>query len=244
MGAQSIQCQVVSNQFITPTTFLLRFHAEPQFKYQSGQFISTIIPGAGPKGRDLRRAYSFASYPEEKFLELCIRKVDNGPGSSYLASLKEGDSFQALAPYGDFVYRTTSDRIPFFVATGTGIAPFRSMMLSEHFQSHPPKKAYCLFGTTVLSELLYVDLSQSVAQLEMIVCCSREESVSPASASEGRLAMRTGRVTTALQEMITTLPLKAIDFYLCGNGAMIKEVKEILKDADVPKESIFQEKYY
>ena len=235
MPKLELNCTVTENKWVTPTTFILKFKTEPTFQFIPGQFISTIIPGAGPKGRDLRRAYSIASTPEEKEIALCIKKVTGGPGSTYLSQLSSGSSFKGLAPYGDFIYKTAEDRIPCFIATGTGVAPFRTILKSVQYRKNPAKKAICLFGTTFENELLYHEDLASIPELDLKVCLSREEQAHD---------YFKGRVTQCLRELAPQWEIDKIDFYLCGNGAMIKEVKEILNEYEVPKTAIYQEKYY
>ncbi|CAK9253092.1 unnamed protein product [Sphagnum jensenii] len=105
MAAIELRCSVKSFKMLTPTVYELTFDSEPGFEFEAGQFISCVIPGAGPKGRDLRRAYSIASAPEVRPVELCVKLVDGGPGSTYLGKLRPGDSFKGFAPYGDFTYQ-------------------------------------------------------------------------------------------------------------------------------------------
>src|SRR5690606_32215935 len=114
-------CTVKSHKMLTPTVFELAFDAVPipssdpnkvvpmePFYFQGGQYISIVVPGAGPNGRDLRRAYSIASSPDTRPVELCVKGVEGGPGSNYLNELKVGDTFRGYAPYGDFTYKTSS----------------------------------------------------------------------------------------------------------------------------------------
>ena len=124
------RCVVKSRRELTPTVFELTFETELPMEFKGGQFVSVVVPGAGPGGRDLRRAYSIASAPHVRPIELCVKLVEKGPGSNYLAGLKPGDSFRGFAPYGDFVFESTPGRHACFIATGTGIAPFRSMLLA------------------------------------------------------------------------------------------------------------------
>src|SRR5690348_7481713 len=105
MKATEFRCTVQSVRMLTPTVFQTSFETDAALQFQAGQFVSVIVPGAGPKGRDLRRAYSVASAPENRPVELCIKIVEDGPGTQYLYSLKAGDTFRVMAPYGDFVYK-------------------------------------------------------------------------------------------------------------------------------------------
>ncbi len=235
MAASEFQCTVEGFRMLTPTVFELTFKADRPFSFLGGQFASVIIPGAGPGGRNLRRAYSIASPPESDPVELCVKVVEEGPGSGYLAKLRPGDVFKAVSPYGDFVFSPSPERIPVFIGTGTGIAPIRSILLSKQYADNAPTKAYCLFGVRHESELLYVNDLCDLATVEWIPTVSQ-----PGANWTGFR----GRVTDYLRTLNDDFPWKTADFYICGNGPMIQETKSILEEKGVEKSAIHQEKYY
>src|SRR5262249_48656966 len=144
-------------------------------EFIAGQFVSVVIPGAGPNGRDLRRAYSIASPPERRPIELCIKLVEGGPGTNYLNKLRPGDKFKAFAPYGDFVYKTKPGNQACFIATGTAIAPFRAMVFSEAFRKPPPPKAYCLLGVRTEDELLYLKELEGIPGVQWVTPVSQPQ---------------------------------------------------------------------
>ncbi len=112
----------------------LRDPAEIEFK--AGQFISFEIrpPGARP----VVRPYSIVSPPQQsKIVTLLFNLVPGGPGSNYLFSLKEGEEVRFKGVAGSFYLRDDFSRDVLFVATGTGIAPIRSMLLDLFIASLP-----------------------------------------------------------------------------------------------------------
>jgi NAD(P)H-flavin reductase len=230
-----LSCLVIFNRMVTPTVFEIGFETTPSFEFKAGQFVSVIVPGAGPQGRDLRRAYSIASWPGKNPVELCIRLVEGGPGTQYLHKLKVGDRFKSWAPYGDFVYKHKPERHVCFIATGTGLAPFRAMVLSKEYQTQPPLSATCLFGVRASSELLYEKELANLKGMKWVPAISQ-----PAESWSGYR----GRVTDYLKSMDANYPWLSTDYYLCGNGGMITEVKAFLQAQGVTKDSIFQEIYY
>lgn len=236
MPPVKLTCKVVSNEMITPTVFSFKFMPEPDFQFVAGQFVSIIIPGAGPQGRDLRRAYSIAATPEMRPLELCIKIVEGGPGSNYLRNLKPGSEFSIMAPYGDFVLKRKEGKGAVFISTGTGISPFRSILNSKSFLENPVMPSYNIFGVRTEDELLYAD---EFLNLEVPVGYVRCVSA-PTPSWDGFK----GRVTDYLRILPDNFPWKSLDYYLCGNGAMIEEVKNILKEKGIEKDSIHQEVYY
>lgn len=241
MGAKEFRCTVKSFKMLTPTVFEVTFEGEkvlpenPDFHFEAGQFVSVVVPGAGPKGRDLRRAYSIASGPEVKPVELCVKLVEGGPGTNYLYKLRPGDVFKGFAPYGDFLYEAKPGRNACFIATGTGIAPFRSMVQSKAYQAAPPKTAWCLMGVRSEDELCYTEELERAPGLQWVPAVTQPK---------GQYAGFRGRVTDWLRAQGTDFPWKETEFYLCGNGAMITEVKALLADKGVDKDSVHQEKYY
>lgn len=221
---------------LTPTVFELTFDTDQPFEFKAGQFVSVIIPGAGPNGRDLRRAYSIASAPEVRPVELCVKLVEEGPGTNFLYVLRPGDTFKAFAPYGDFTFESKAERHACFIATGTGIAPFRSMVFSKEFKANPPRSAVCMMGVHDESELVYMEEFGNETGVKWVPAVSKPKTTTYTGFR--------GRVTDYLRSLGDDYPWLETDFYLCGNGAMIDETKAILTARGVQKDSIHQEVYY
>jgi ferredoxin-NADP reductase len=153
--------------------------------------------------------------------------------------LEKGDTFRATAPYGDLVFQTEPGRRVCFISTGTGLAPFRSMMMSRGLQQGVREGLYphviSICGVRDEKEIIYPGLFEAQG-VEVVDALSR-----PADSWRGF----TGRVT----DFLKTLPLDwgwhATDFYLCGNGAMILDVLKIIRDGHgVRDEAIHKEIYY
>ena len=99
----------------------------PGIRFDAGQFVSFEIDRAGSPF-PATRPYSIASSPRERTsIELAFNRVPEGPGSSYLFGLQNGDNTTFKGPVGSFTLRD-NERDVLFVATGTGIAPIRSML--------------------------------------------------------------------------------------------------------------------
>jgi ferredoxin-NADP reductase len=230
-----VNLTLIARHQLTPTVFQLDFQRNPLFDFKPGHFISLVIPKAGPNGRDLRRAYSIASAPESDQLDLCVKKVDGGPGTSYLDSLKVGDTIKGNAPFGDFVDKSADDRGKVWIATGTGISPFRSMLFSDLAKKKDLSKTHCLFGVREPEEVIYHGLFEEHLGNRFKMAVSR-----PHSGFHGYR----GRVTDILRSGDLHLDYANTDFYLCGNGAMIDEVLSILAEKQVEKKAIHKEAYY
>jgi ferredoxin-NADP reductase len=132
-------------EFLTSRVKGIRFQlpAGKEIHFKAGQFVQMFIP-TGDKIR--RTSYSIASPPHESaFFELCVTLVREGTSSPYLHALKEGDHIQAMGPLGVFTLPDPLPRDPVFIATGSGIAPFRSMIF-DLIQKNSPHTIYLIFG--------------------------------------------------------------------------------------------------
>jgi ferredoxin-NADP reductase len=218
--------KLIEKKELTPSVFSLHFTSSEEISFLPGQFLSFFVPKPEP-GRNWRRSYSIASPPENKILDFCIKRVEKGPGTLYLDNLKVGDTCRSIGPYGQFYYESGKKNV--FIATGTGLAPMRSMVLSEAFKKESPE-ALVLLGVTESSEILY---QNDFAHCDFVSCLSREKKQDHFS----------GRVTDFLRQT-SKIDWAQSHFYLCGNGAMISEVKSILFEKKVEKNYIHHEAYF
>ena len=236
MAVLKFKGKVVRNEFITPTVFEIDFELDiPAFDFIAGQFIMVKFKDPENLEKTLSRAYSILSSPESKTVTLSVKYVEQGKGTNYLKSLKVNDICELSGPYGKFVYKTTKPRFPFFISTGTGIAPFVSMIESKSFKENEPSRGVCLFGVRTSDELLYEHNFSKNPKFEYIATVSQ-----PNPNWKGFK----GRVTHYLRDMPSNFDWTLADYYICGGNDMIKEVKEILTSKGVPKDQIFQEIYF
>ena len=122
-----------------------------EFRFIPGQFVSIVQPK--PDGRVHTRAYSLASAPSaDNRFELCLNRVPGGIFSGPLFELKPGETVEMKPPLGMFVLRQPP-RDSLLIATGTGIAPFRSMLLANLKEDSP--QFILLFGVRYESHLMY-----------------------------------------------------------------------------------------
>ena len=232
----------------THDVFELTFARPEGLDFKAGQFISIIIPGAGPNGRDLRRAYSIASAPQkEGSFELSIKLVEGGPGTNYLNKVKVGEEIRGQMPMGDFVLKHPADAPAIFIGTGTGVAPHRSMVLShEHDWTKAP--VAFLLGVRAEKDILYPELFGNDRpevlrrQKHVKICLSRPEDAGAWARNQGGFQ---GRVTDYLRSQMTEWNWTASHYYLCGSGPMITEVESwLMGDKGVAKTQIHKEAYF
>jgi ferredoxin-NADP reductase len=235
MTPRVFECRVVGKRQLSPDVFELTFDPGAPLDFRAGQFVSIEIPVAAGQ-LPLRRAYSIASAPGVFPVELCIQRLENGPGSNYLYQLEPGDVFCAHAPFGFFTFHPKPGRDCLFIATGTGVAPFRSMVGSVDYRNSPPRRAVCLLGVRREADLLYDAEFARHPAVEWIPCLSRQEGT-----GAGRFS---GRVTDYIRSLSPEFRWGETEFYLCGNGAMIQEVRALLKEKGVAREAIHLEIYF
>lgn len=172
----------------------------------------------------MERDYTPVSGPADPDITLCIRKVDTGKFTPVLSMADIGTRFDILKPDGYFIFKP-SPRPPVFVATGTGIAPFCSMVRSGI------TGFTCLHGVDSPQDLYYQSELESAAD-RYIPCISEEY---PSSDEYFR-----GRVTDYLQKHLPPAPY---DFYLCGRREMIREVTWLV-DERFPGSFLYSEQFY
>jgi ferredoxin-NADP reductase len=196
-----------------------------------GQFVSLTD---AVESRAITRAYSIASAPGggSRF-ELCLNRVDDGAFSPHLFDLSPGDVVEMQPPLGTFTLRQPL-RDSLLVATGTGIAPFRSILKAV---VKPDSPAFTLlFGVRYESHLLYR------LEFEEMVCSFPQFRFWPTLTQPGPDWIgRTGRVQAHLEEAIAGRT--DIDIYLCGLRPMVDDVRQILKAQGFDRKQIRYEKY-
>lgn len=137
----------------TDRLFSFKTTRDPGFRFENGQFVMIGLP---VDGRPLLRAYSLASANHEEWLEFFSIKVPNGPLTSKLCDIKKGDQILVGGkPTGTLVQAAlVPGKRLYMVSTGTGIAPFVSVIkdpqVYERFE-----KIVLVHGCRFVSELEY-----------------------------------------------------------------------------------------
>jgi len=208
---------VLSNIEIAPSVFVLSFRRT--FEFRAGQVL-----GLGLSPDDDPRLYSIASGEQDENIKILYNIKPGGQLTPNLAQLKPGDKLWITPPFGS--YEGTAAPA-FWIAAGTGIAPFTSMWLSGLGEN----KKLIHGGRTLDSFYFSAELTQSFGD-RYIRCCSQDS-------GEG---IYHGRVTQYLSEQ-EELPTDQ-KYYLCGSAEMVVECREILLDKGIPFNNIVAEIYF
>lgn len=216
--------------------FWLKIPGVDQFDFEPGQFITMDLPIHEKKGKRLR-SYSIASAPNgSNIIELLIVYVPGGAASKYFwEEVEIGTEVKFMGPLGKFVLPDKIDRDLCLVCTGTGIAPFRSMLVD--LQKNKPEKVngnniYLIFGTRYADHTLYQEEMEQLAaenpNIEYKMALSREAP----PPDKGRK----GYVHPLYEEIFKDK--RPAHFFLCGWRNMITEARDRLKEMGYERDSV------
>ncbi|MEO6489003.1 MAG: FAD-binding oxidoreductase [Ferruginibacter sp.] len=205
------------------------------FDFLPGQFVTFDLP-IHEKSNKRWRSYSIASWPDNSnVFELIIVLDKLGSGTHYLfEQVSVGSELVFRGPQGVFILKEPMDTDIFMICTGTGIAPFRSMV--NHIKNHsiPHKHIYLVFGCRTKDTLLYHEelkqLQQDVSDFYYIPTLSREQ-------WEGN----SGYVHPIYESLC--MERKPAIFFLCGWKGMIDDAKKTILEMGYDKKAIHQEIY-
>ena len=137
----------IENETSSTKRFWIEIPELPSFDFKPGQFVTLDLP-IHEKPAKRWRSYSIASWPDgTNIFELVIVLLEGGLGTNYLFNeVSVGSELILRGPQGVFVLPEPIDKDLFFICTGTGIAPFRSMAHYIRDHSVPHQNIYLIFG--------------------------------------------------------------------------------------------------
>ncbi|MFA6401214.1 MAG: FAD-binding oxidoreductase [Salinivirgaceae bacterium] len=208
------QVLITENQPIGSQAFLLKF--KRTFTFKPGQIIGiTTQKDIAP------RLYSICSGSDDSTISILYTVKEDGVITPKLSELKISDTIWITEPQGKF---TNKGEPAWWIATGTGIAPFYSMMQSGQ------KPLKLIHGGRTIADLYFHQ--QFKAFSDYIKCCSQDS-------GEGIFA---GRLTSYL-DGFDTLP-QNLNYYLCGSAEMVVDVRNLLIKKGVEYHQIITEIYF
>ncbi len=208
---------ITGNEEVSPGVHLISWKREQNFI--PGQVVKiTIDQSVAP------RIYSVCSGNSEAEIRVLFNVKEDGILTPRLSGVIPGMKIWASNPYGSF---KDYGNPAWWIATGTGIAPFYSM-----FRSGISENKTLIHGARYLNQFYFEDELEWALGDKYIRCCSQEQSCN----------VFPGRVTDYLNEQ-KSLPTD-INYYLCGKALMVVEVRDLLISKGVPYENILAEIYF
>lgn len=208
---------ITGNEEISPGIHLISWKREQNFI--AGQVVKIALdPSVAP------RIYSICSGNSEAEIRILFNVKEDGVLTPPLSGVIPGMKIWASNPYGSF---KDNGKPAWWIATGTGIAPFYSM-----FRSGISENRTLIHGVRQLNQFYFEDELEWALGENYIRCCSQEQSCD----------IFPGRVTDYLSEL-DSIPTD-INYYLCGKALMVVEVRDLLISKGVPYENILAEIYF
>ena len=238
MAFQTYTAQLSRSLALSEATKHLEFvvPSVSHFGFLAGQWLS--FKANKPDGEEITRAYSIASAPgDSNQFALCLNRVQDGFMSNFLCDMKEGGELSCQGPFGNFILRPPM-RDTVFIATGTGIAPFRSMLhwLLCDESRHQGKQVWLVFGNRTERDIYYHDeflrLAEERANLHYLPTLSGGGP--DWQGLRGYVQEHVPAITRGRSDMHA---------YICGLDKMVKANRDLLKSLGWDRKLILYEKY-
>jgi len=210
------------------------------FDFAAGQFISVREPHGD---KFITRAYSIASPPRgNNTFDLCLNRVDEGFMSNYLCDREIGETAHFHGPHGLFVMKPEMEDLV-FISTGTGVAPFRSMVHrlfgqdGSGQQRHNGRQIYLVYGTRYPEDVYYREEFEQLAReqpnFHYVATLSR-----PPETWRGAH----GYVQEHVRQIVGQR--KDMHAYICGLNEMVSSMRKFLvEECGWEKKRVIYERY-
>jgi NAD(P)H-flavin reductase len=196
--------------------FRLEFPQGTEFRFLSGQFVMVSLKNS--EGDVIKRAYSIASSPSKKYIELTIKIFSDGKMTQLLNTCVVGDTVEIQGPYGKASVNISNKKEIILISTGCGVGAARSI-IHDLLESHYPAPIWLFFGFRYDKDFLFkhelMHLEEKYAEFHFIPVMSR-----PGPHSDPDIDV--GHVTDVIPEYILDANNK--EAFICGSSPMAKEV--------------------
>lgn len=225
----------IENETADTRRFWIQVPGVTSFDFIPGQFVTLDLP-IHEKPNKRWRSYSISSWPDgTNIFELIIVLDNRGSGTPYLFNeVQVGTEIPLRGPQGVFTLKEPLNEDLILICTGTGIAPFRSMIHYIKNNNILHKNIYLVFGCRTKANLLYheemLQLQKDIQGFHYIPTLSREQ-----------WSGHTGYVH-AVYELLC-IDKKPASFFLCGWKGMIDEARKRITDMGYDKKVIHFEIY-
>lgn len=233
----------IEKKNLTGEVYLFKFQLiqPPSINFIPGQYMMIKTDGKP-------RLYSIASAANERnFLEFVIELIPEGLASEYLRRLSIGDEVFWYGPAGLFRLKGVKgeEKDSIFLATGTGIAPIRSIIKSNI--KNQKAKYYLFWGLRYYQDIYFLDELKALEEksnghLKFVYCLSREKDLSVIK-KEDKKYFLLGHIQDGLNFYFPDNLSNNNNFYLCGSREVVEALRKFLEGKGVKKENIFFEKF-
>ncbi len=210
---------------------------EPEeISFRPGQYVQVQAPS--PDG-PVFRAYSISSpVYENRRVDLIVRLVPGGIGSTYLHNLEVADQVTFTGPFGDFYLSEEPDKEIVCVGGGCGMAPMKNIIYSIYSQ-WPQRTCWLFFGCRTTKDIFYREQFQELAgqHPNFRVIYALSDPLGPDEQWDGE----TGFIHLAVDRYIE--PAVKRQAFLCGPPPMIEAVTRVLEDKELSPADIFYDKF-
>jgi NAD(P)H-flavin reductase len=258
--------EVLLERYERPYPGLLRIRIDEDLDFSPGQYVTM-------RYEQTPRPYSIVSSPNEEELELCLRRVPEGTLTTDLfEELSKGETVSLRGPNGDFLLEEPSDRDMIFLATGTGVAPLKSMIeytFEEGYDSYDGEQRdlWLFLGSSWEDDLPYrerfSELDEQHDNFHFVPTLSRESYLSDWDGETDYVQYALMKyideecvTDTDLDENVAEylaeepaydiearLDPDSMEVYACGINAMVFPLVSTVSDLGVPEQHINSEGY-
>ncbi len=225
--------------------FFIKVNELETFDFKPGQFVTLDLPIHEKKNKRWR-SYSIASGPDgTKVNDKLIVLLENGAGTTYLFNeVGVGSELTFRGAQGVFTLPENIEKDLFFICTGTGIAPFRSMLHYMQLHNIPHENIYLIFGCRTQKDLLYheemKELENKIEKFTYMPTLSREGWEGHKGYVHSLYEEICKKNNEACKDMQN---LKPASFYLCGWKAMIDDARQKITALGYDRKSVHLELY-
>lgn len=214
---ETFQVKVITNTQIAPGIHVIETE-------KTGPLIPGQVVAVAMHPDQNLRLYSLASGPSHPFFRILFDIKPQGELTPVLSQLKPGDDLYVSKPFGRF---TDQGGDACWIATGTGIAPFVSMM-----EAGESDNKVLLHGARYLNQFYFANRFRETMGNRYLQFCTQEKGP----------GIHEGRLTHYLNQDNRVNP--ELKYYLCGNAEMVVEVRDLLIAKGVPFDQIIAEIYF
>ena len=216
----------------------IQFHLDDpaEISQKPGQYIQVECPS--PDG-PVYRAYSISSASSiTDMVELNVRLIPGGIGSTYLHNLKVGDKVTLVGPYGEFILNEDPETELVCVGGGAGMAPMKNIIYSV-YERWPERSCWLFFGCRGARDVFYLKEYQELAQKHpnFKVVYALSDKLEEGEQWDGESGFIHLACDKHLEANVTR------QAFLCGPPLMIDAVTATLIDKGIPPGEIFYDKF-